>query len=239
TSIIEAGYEVYNAGPSTSTGRPPASVRGARTARPPSRSSTGPGTHGGWIRWRPDRPPRRGSRRQSGSSRAGARSPSSAPPAGRRAAPACDSESAPPPPADGSVDRPGTSPGPAGGGTRRGPPRSRSGSCRSRRPSCNPCPCSGRGSSSWRSKILALADLLHDPPDALVAIDRVQQVLGGDRRHARPFGGGPHLHLERAPHDHREIGAAHAAHDRQDLVVIDLLEERAPRRLLRPQTDQL
>src|SRR4029450_8024908 len=103
--------------------------------------------------------------------------------------------------------------------------------CPSPRPSCNPCPCIGRGSSWRRSQILAVADLLHDPPYALVAVDRLQQIVRGYHRPARPLGRGAHLDLEGAPNDDGEIGAAHAAHHRQDLVVVDLLEERTARGL--------
>src|SRR5262249_56930877 len=139
---------------------------GPGPARPPPAAWRGPGTRAGGTRGRPARPPRPGPRKH-GRPPAGARSPSSAPAGGRRAARTGDSGPAPPRPAGGFADRPGTSRGPAAGGTR---------------PSCNPCPCNGRGSSSWRSQVLAVADLLHDPPDALVAVDRVQQVLGGDGR---------------------------------------------------------
>src|SRR6185369_3152588 len=50
TSIIEAGYGVYNGRPLTSTDRRSASAPGARPARRPSRWSPGPGRHAGWIR---------------------------------------------------------------------------------------------------------------------------------------------------------------------------------------------
>src|SRR5882724_12048742 len=83
-------------------------------------------------------------------------------------------------------------------------------------------------------EILAVADLLHDPPDTLVVVDRVQQILGGDGRGGRALGLAPHLHLERTPDDHRDVGAAHPAHHRQDLVVVDPREERAAGRLLGP-----
>src|SRR5206468_1308833 len=56
-------------------------------------------------------------------------------------------------------------------------------------------------------EILAVADLLHDPPDTLVVVDRVQQILGGDGRGGRALGLAPHLHLERTPDDHRDVGA--------------------------------
>src|SRR5262247_2857101 len=86
-------------------------------------------------------------------------------------------------------------------------------------------------------EILAVADLLHDPPDTLVVVDRIQQVFGGDDRRDGALGLAAHLHLERAPDDHRDVGAAHPTHDRQDLVVIDLPEKRAPGRLLGPGAD--
>src|SRR5262249_29271038 len=81
-------------------------------------------------------------------------------------------------------------------------------------------------------EILAVADLLHDPPDTFVVVDRIQHVFGGDERGGGALGLAAHLHLERAPDDHRDIGAAHPAHDRQDLVVVDPREERTTGRLL-------
>src|SRR2546426_10496291 len=88
-------------------------------------------------------------------------------------------------------------------------------------------------------QVLAVADLLDDSPHALVVVDRVQQVFGRDGRRVGVLGGTAYLDLERAPDDHGEVGAAHAAHDRQALVVVDLLEERPPGVLLGPAADQL
>src|SRR5262245_5261667 len=97
----------------------------------------------------------------------------------------------------------------------------------------------GVGSILSILEILAIADLLHDPPDTLVIVDRIQQVVGGDELGGRALGLAAYLDLERAPHDHRDVGPAHPAHDRQDLVIVDLREERPAGRLLGPRADQL
>src|SRR5467141_1108638 len=75
------------------------------------------------------------------------------------------------------------------------------------------------GSSPGSSEVLTVADLLDHSAHAFVRVDRVEQVDRGHQRGVLVLGDATHLRLEGTADDHRDVGAAHPAHDRQDLVV--------------------
>src|SRR5437867_5255019 len=88
------------------------------------------------------------------------------------------------------------------------------------------------------SQILAVADLLDDSANALVRVDRDQQVFGRHGRGIRALRRPMDFRLERPPEDLGNVGAAHAAHHGQDLAMLDRLEERPAGLALGPGAQQ-
>src|SRR5262249_38095979 len=94
-------------------------------------------------------------------------------------------------------------------------------------------------SSSSRSEILSVADLLDHLADAPVSVALMQEILRGDEAGLPALPGRVHLLLQGAVEDLRDLRTAHAAHGRQHRAVVDIGEERAARRRLRALAGQL
>src|SRR4029450_13722437 len=77
------------------------------------------------------------------------------------------------------------------------------------------------------SEVLTVADLLDHAAQTLVGVDRDEQVFARDRAGGLALGAAVDLRLQRPLDDLRDVGAAEAAHHRQQLAIVDGLEQRA------------
>src|SRR5262249_61338773 len=79
-----------------------------------------------------------------------------------------------------------------------------------------------------RLEVLPVADLLDHAAHALVVVDGDDEIVDAHGGRCGALGGGVDLGGERPPENDGNIRSAHAAHQGEDLAVVDLGEQRAP-----------